>query len=183
MANNLTVYPICPCVAGPMGLGRMRALARVTGATPIGTDLEKAFGQIVRDNSIYYVLGYESTHPRRDGGYRQIKVRMKRKDLKVRARDGYFVEFPPDPNPFRLVDWSGRSLPPRKFEPRSDLPSGLAEAMASPVALTAMPMKVFAAPHRTASRAGAVTVVIEVERRSSFGTSRSVMRELAIEVR
>ena len=96
MASNLTVYPIFPGVAGPMDLGGMRALARVTGATPIGSDIDRAFRQIVRDNSIYYVLGYDSTNRVRDGGYRRIKVRMKRKDLKVRARDGYFVEFPPD---------------------------------------------------------------------------------------
>lgn len=160
MANNLTVYPIFPGIPGPFM--SMRALAYVTGGTPVGSDYDKAFRQIVEDNSVYYVLGYESSNLRRDGGYRRIKVRMKRKDLKVRARDGYFVEFPPETNPYRLVDWSGRSLPPRKLEPRSDLPPGLTEAMASPVALTTVPMKVFAASHKTAAKAGAVTVVIEV---------------------
>ena len=162
MASNLTVYPIYPGVAGPMETGGMRALARVTGATPIGSDLDRAFRQIVRDNSIYYVLGYDSTNRVRDGGYRRIRVRMKRKDLKVRARDGYFVEFPPDRNPSRLVDWSGRMPRPRRVTPPSDLPPELARAIASPVALTAVPMRVFAAPHRTAVRAGAVSVVIEL---------------------
>ena len=162
MANNLTVYPIYPGVAGPMQLGRMRALARVTGATPVGSDYQKAFRQIVQDNSIYYVLGYESSNLRRDGSFRRIKVRMKRKDLNIRARDGYFVELPPETNPYRLIDWSGRSLPPRRFEPRSDMPPGLTKAITSPVALTAVPMKVFAAPHKTASKAGAITVVIEI---------------------
>lgn len=162
MASNLTVYPIYPGVAGPMETGGMRALARVTGASPIGSDLDRAFRQIVRDNSIYYVLGYDSTNRVRDGGYRRIRVRMKRKDLKVRARDGYFVEFPPDRNPYRLVDWSGRMPRPRRMSRPSDLPPELARAIASPVALTAVPMRVFAAPHSTASRAGAVSVVIEL---------------------
>lgn len=162
MANNLTVYPIYPGVGGPMALGKMRALARVTGAAPIGSDYEEGFRQIVEDNSVYYVLGYESSNIRRDGRFRRIKVRMKRKGLNVRARDGYFVEFPQETAPYRLVDWSGRSLPPRKFEPRSDMPAGLTEAMASPVTLTTVPMKVFVAPHKTASRASAVTVAIEI---------------------
>ena len=162
MAANLTVYPIYPGVAGPMETGGMRALARVTGATPIGSDLDRAFRQIVRDNSIYYVLGYDSTNRLRDGGYRRIKVRMKRKDLNVRARDGYFVEFPPDTNPYRLVDWSGRMPRPRRVSRPSDLPPELARAIASPVALTAVPMRVFASPHRTAADAGVVSVVIEL---------------------
>jgi hypothetical protein len=145
-----------------MTLGSMRALARVTGATPIGADHERGFRQIVEDNSLYYVLGYESSNIRRDGRFRRIKVRMKQKNLHVRARDGYFVEFPPETNPYRLVDWSGRSLPPRRFEPRSDMPPALTAAMASPVALAAVPLKVFAAPHRTTAKAAAVTVVIEI---------------------
>jgi VWFA-related protein len=161
MAGNLTVYPIYPGVAGPMELRNMRALAYVTGATPIGSDIDKGLRQIVDDNSIYYVLGYESTNRLRDGGYRRIKVRMKRKELQVRARQGYFVEFPPD-DPDRLVDWSGRMPRPRALERPSDSPPELARAVASPVALTAVPMKVFAAPHSAASRAGVVSVVIEL---------------------
>ena len=52
MRANLTVYPIYPLgVKGPMELRTMRALAYVTGADPIGTDLNKAFTRIVRDNS------------------------------------------------------------------------------------------------------------------------------------
>ena len=101
--------------------------------------LPPSFRQIVEDNSVYYVLGYESSNIRCDGRFRRIKVRMKRKGLNVRARDGYFVEFPQETDPYRLVDWSGRSLPPRKFEPRSDMPPGLTEAMASPVTLTTVP--------------------------------------------
>lgn len=124
----------------------MRALAYTTGAVPSGSDYNRVFKQIVRDNSMYYVLGYESTNQRRDGGYRRIKIDVKRRGLNVRARDGYFVEFPEDPNPDRLISWNGRStpLPPLTF--KTDMDEALAKAMASPVALTAAPLKVFAAP-------------------------------------
>lgn len=51
---------------------------------------------------------------------------------------------------------------PRRVSRPSDLPPELAGAIASPVALTAVPMRVFAAPHSTAAGAGAVSVVIEL---------------------
>ena len=51
---------------------------------------------------------------------------------------------------------------PRRVSRPSDLPPELARAIASPVALTAVPMRVFAAPHRTAADAGVVSVVIEL---------------------
>ena len=160
MAGGLTVYPVCPCVAGPIGLRNMRALAYVTGATPIGSDWERGFRQIVRDNSTYYVLGYNSTNQERDGGFRRLKVEMKRAGLKVRARDGYFVEFPDVDR--RGVDWSGRRLPQRPFNPPSELTPELTRAMTSPTAVRTVPMTVFAAPHRTATRAGLVTFAIEL---------------------
>ena len=162
MAGNLTVYPFYPGVAGPMTLRNMRALAYVTGALPAGSDYNKAFKQILNDNSMYYVLGYDSTDQRRNGGFRRIKVEVKRRGLKVRARDGYFVEFPEDPNPDRLISWNGRSTPPRPLTFRTDLNEAISRAMASPVALTSVPLRVFAAPHTTGSRAGSVTVVVEI---------------------
>lgn len=162
MAGNLAVYPFYPGVEGPMRLRNMRALAYTTGAVPSGSDYNRVFKQIVRDNSMYYVLGYESTNQRRDGGYRRIKIDVKRRGLNVRARDGYFVEFPEDPNPDRLISWNGRStpLPPLTF--KTDMDEALAKAMASPVALTAAPLKVFAAPHLARARGGSVTVVVEI---------------------
>jgi len=160
MAGNLTVYPLYPGVAEPMS--KMRALAYVTGAVPAGSDYNRVFKQIVRDSSMYYVLGYDSTNQRRDGGYRRIKIEVKRRGLKVRARDGYFVEFPEDRNPDRLISWNGRSTPLRPLTFKTDMNEALSKAMASPVALTSVPLKVFVAPHMARSRSGSVTVVVEI---------------------
>ena len=166
MAGNLTVYPFCTCFPEPMRTTSMRALAYVTGGVPTGTDLNEAFRQIVRDNSSYYVLGYESTNQRRDGGFRKIEVRVTRPGVKVRARDGYFVEFPASARRDRFFSFNGRSTGPPPsdpiFKPTITLTADLSRALASPVAMTAVPMKVFAAPHSTGSRQGAVTIVVEI---------------------
>ena len=50
------------------------------------------FQRVVDDTSAYYVLGYSSTNPNRDGRFRRIKVRLaKRTDLKLEYRSGYYA--------------------------------------------------------------------------------------------
>jgi VWFA-related protein len=51
-----------------------------------------ALGDIARDTSSYYVLGYAPARPELDGSFRKIEVKMKaRRDLEVRARKGYLA--------------------------------------------------------------------------------------------
>jgi VWFA-related protein len=58
-------------------------------------DLAGGLGRIARDVRAYYLLGYVSTNPARDGRYRRITVRLSerggpsRKGWRVRARRGY----------------------------------------------------------------------------------------------
>jgi VWFA-related protein len=47
--------------------------------------------QMIRDSSAYYLLGYTSTLAARDGKFHEIQVRVKRKDVEVRARKGYWA--------------------------------------------------------------------------------------------
>ncbi|HMF93994.1 MAG TPA: VWA domain-containing protein, partial [Vicinamibacterales bacterium] len=49
------------------------------------------FDRVVNDTSAYYVLGYSSTNSARDGRFRRIKVKLKRTDLKVEYRSGYYA--------------------------------------------------------------------------------------------
>jgi VWFA-related protein len=49
------------------------------------------FDKVVDDTSAYYVLGYSSTNPARDGRFRRIKVKLKRQDLKLEYRSGYYA--------------------------------------------------------------------------------------------
>src|SRR5262245_37284854 len=49
----------------------------------------QVFDRVVNDTAAYYVLGYSSTNPARDGRFRRIRVRLKRSDLKLEYRSGY----------------------------------------------------------------------------------------------
>ena len=49
------------------------------------------FDKVVNDTSAYYVLGYSSTNAGRDGRFRRIKVKLKRSDLKLEYRSGYYA--------------------------------------------------------------------------------------------
>jgi VWFA-related protein len=51
----------------------------------------QVFDKVVADTSAYYVLGFSSTNPARDGRFRRIKVRLKRPDLKLEYRSGYYA--------------------------------------------------------------------------------------------
>jgi VWFA-related protein len=55
-------------------------------------DFGEAFARVQRDMSAYYLLGYSSTNPARDGRFRRIQVRVKREGLRVEARAGYYAE-------------------------------------------------------------------------------------------
>jgi VWFA-related protein len=57
--------------------------------------LLEGLNQIVRDSSYYYLLGYNSKAPT-DGKFHQIKVRVKRRGMDVRARRGFWAATPAD---------------------------------------------------------------------------------------
>ena len=61
------------------------------GLAVLGNDLSAGLQQVVDDVSAYYLLTYESSNAENDGTYRSIEVRVKRPDVRVRARRGYFA--------------------------------------------------------------------------------------------
>ncbi len=69
----------------------LRTLADNTdGLAVVNTnDLDKGFQRIVDDMTSYYLLGYYSTNTTLDGKVREIKVRVKRDGVDVRARRSY----------------------------------------------------------------------------------------------
>jgi len=54
-------------------------------------DLSRGFLRIADETKSYYLVGYRPTNTRMDGKFRKIEVRLARKDVKVRARKGYFA--------------------------------------------------------------------------------------------
>ena len=69
----------------------LRVLAESTDGRAILGDLAKGMQQIVRDSSAYYLLGYSSIQGPSDGRFHDIKVRVKRPGVQVRARKGYWA--------------------------------------------------------------------------------------------
>jgi VWFA-related protein len=72
-------------------LETLQTLAEATdGLAVVNTnDLARGSQRIVDDLSSYYLLGYYSTNTKLDGRFREIKVRVKRPRVDVRARRGY----------------------------------------------------------------------------------------------
>ncbi|HTV00092.1 MAG TPA: VWA domain-containing protein [Luteitalea sp.] len=54
-------------------------------------DLGAGLAQMMRDASAYYLLGYSSQAAPTDGRFHQIRVRVKRPGVEVRARRGYWA--------------------------------------------------------------------------------------------
>ena len=54
-------------------------------------DFSKVFKGVQDDTSTYYVLGYHSTNPARDGHYRRITVSVDRPGVKIEYRRGYYA--------------------------------------------------------------------------------------------
>jgi VWFA-related protein len=69
------------------------SLAGETGGRAFtdSNDFGDAFTRVQRDMSAYYLLGYSSTNPTRDGRFRRVQVRVKRDGLRVEARAGYYA--------------------------------------------------------------------------------------------
>ena len=54
-------------------------------------DFSGVFSQVQKDTSAYYVLGFTSTNPAKDGKYRHLKVTVNRPDVKIDFRPGYYA--------------------------------------------------------------------------------------------
>jgi VWFA-related protein len=53
-------------------------------------DFSKAYSKVQADSETYYVLGYRSSNPNRDGRFRRIQVKLNRSDVKLEYRMGYY---------------------------------------------------------------------------------------------
>src|SRR4030095_12891094 len=74
-------------------LDTLRTLASNTDGRAIinRNDLATGMKQIIRDSRGYYLLGYNSTQAPTDGKFHEIKVRVTRRGVDVRARKGYWA--------------------------------------------------------------------------------------------
>ena len=80
--------------------GQLHHFASMTGGQsffPVNTkELDRLYENIRREIAARYSLGYTSTDERADGAWRDVKIRLKRPDLKnvkLRTRSGYFAPY------------------------------------------------------------------------------------------
>jgi VWFA-related protein len=71
----------------------MATLSSDTGGKAFfdSNDFSPAFERIQHDTSAYYVLGFRSTNPLRDGRYRRLTIKVNRSDIKLDYRPGYYA--------------------------------------------------------------------------------------------
>lgn len=71
----------------------LATLASDTGGKAFfdSNDFAPAFQQIQHDTEAYYILGFRSTNPARDGSYRRLTVKLNRADVKLDYRPGYYA--------------------------------------------------------------------------------------------
>lgn len=145
----------------------LRTMSAETGGFAIvnQTDLNGAFARIIQENSSYYLLGYHPTNDRRDGKFRRVEVRVKRPGLEVRWREGYTAPKGRTPSAANISSKIGASPEVRA-------------ALDSPVPVSGLGLRVFAAPFAGPSSKSSVAVVVEFDpTRLSFAQKGEVYSE------
>lgn len=73
----------------------LKKMAQETGGAYLqvtrGKDTGAAFEEIARELRTQYLLGYSPTDRARDGSYHRLRVRVKNKNYRVQARQGYYA--------------------------------------------------------------------------------------------
>lgn len=92
-----------PAIAGQdIGAAFAENLERSEGAESIAADsggftvknsndLVKGLQRIADETRVYYLIGYNPTNTAKDGKFRKIELKVAAKDVRVRARKGYFA--------------------------------------------------------------------------------------------
>lgn len=76
---------------------RLQQIAETTGGQAFFPsrleDLDEAYARVLAEINAQYHLGYLSTNAARDGAWRKVEIKIKRPDVKVRTRKGYFAPY------------------------------------------------------------------------------------------
>ncbi len=74
---------------------RLRQIAEATGGQAFFPtsikQLDEMYGKVLAEVRAQYTIGYQSTNDTADGAWRRVEIKVKRKDCRVRARQGYFA--------------------------------------------------------------------------------------------
>jgi VWFA-related protein len=90
-------------------------------------DMKEVFAEVQKDGTGYYLLGYYSADLRRDGRWRNVKVKVNAPGSRIRHREGYYA--PKDYNVFTAEDRERQLDDAMRAEnPRVELPLALEAA-------------------------------------------------------
>ena len=142
----------------------LRTLSDETGGFALvnANNLAAGFDRIVRENSRYYVLGYESTNTRRDGRFRKVEVRVTRPGLRVESRRGYVAP---------------RAGETRRAEAREEKAPDLRPLLDSPLPLSGLPLASSVAAFRGADGKASALVTLEVGPALTFTEADGLHRD------
>jgi hypothetical protein len=161
--NNVAIYPVDPAgLTTALGLQSLirtasaREIAEETGAVAVGAnsnEFSRGFATIVQDASAYYLLGYSPERDLTDDGkFYSIQVRVKRPDVEVRARRGYYARP------------AGAALAPKN--PLPTPPSGVSiaarDALRRPVPERGLGLDVSTAPFKSNEKEASVVITAHV---------------------
>ena len=102
-ASNVTVYAIglienTGSYRAQMQM-TLRQFAETTGGQAFFPtamkDVEKAYEKVLAEINGQYHLGYQSTNQATDGAWRKVEIKVKRPDVRIRSRKGYFGPYKP----------------------------------------------------------------------------------------
>jgi VWFA-related protein len=110
-------------------------------------DFSHAFERVVEENSEYYLLGYYSTNPNRDGAFRRVEVRVDRPDARVRARSGYVA--------------SGTKSESTRAGTDAEMPPGLRDALIGAVPVSGLPLAAHTAAFKGPGDKTSLLVTVE----------------------
>jgi len=120
----------------------LNAISRDTGGFLVegSNNFRSALRSMLKDTETYYVLAYEPTNTKRDGGFRKIDVRLPGvHDVKVRTRSGYFA-----PDDRRLAAAPGSADAEAEARRAEQRTAEMRIALDSLAPLTAIPVRVAA---------------------------------------
>ena len=164
--NNIAIYPIDPRglttgVTGEDGVTPSQAtfddriglggLAAVTGGFSLtnSNNYTQAFERLVRENSTYYLLAFNSGVDYRDGRYVRVEVRVKRPDLQVRSTEGYLSP-------------RGKQQQQQPLRRPSTVLAATWDAVTSAITTSGVSMRMYAAPFKGKGKEAVVPITLEI---------------------
>jgi VWFA-related protein len=126
----------------------LRTFADRTGGFAVihQNDVSLSFDRIIKENSSYYLLGYQSPDRARNGRFHRVSVRVLRPGLRVRTRDGYYA-------------------PDDRVRPAPATLDPVREILQSPTPIAGLPMRATASVVRGGIMGHVVHLTVEVSGR------------------